>query len=123
MLNVETIEYLTQDEPQETTHYVVNHSEQFKETFKPGNPHYEALATTVDLEKKPLIAGAPGGGKFAIFELGGTQHKVAVNDVIVNDKINPVEVFKIGAEIVSCYEAIFLLEKVGPVGRCFTELP
>lgn len=101
MRNVETVEYLTTNEPTKTTHFIVNHSEQFSDTFQPGNPHYEALSTTMENEKKPLLAGAPSGGKFAIFELGGTQHKVAVNDVIINDKIQPVEVFKVGAEIVS----------------------
>mmetsp|Transcript_17093 Transcript_17093/g.31605 ORF Transcript_17093/g.31605 Transcript_17093/m.31605 type:complete len:385 (+) Transcript_17093:177-1331(+) len=44
-----------------------------------------------------LRAGYPAGGLFAIVELGGSQHKVTTDDVIVVNRLKPVEDFKIGS--------------------------
>lgn len=42
-------------------------------------------------------AGAPAGGLFAIISLPGTQHKVTVDDVIVSNKLNPVQTYSVGS--------------------------
>jgi ribosomal protein L21 len=42
-------------------------------------------------------AGAPAGGKFAIIELAGTQHKITVDDVIVSNRLKPVETYSLGS--------------------------
>lgn len=42
-------------------------------------------------------AGAPAGGLFAIISLPGTQHKVTVDDVIVSNKLKPVETYSVGS--------------------------
>lgn len=44
-----------------------------------------------------LEAGFPAGGQFAIFELGGAQHKVTTDDVIVVNRLKPVDTYKIGS--------------------------
>jgi large subunit ribosomal protein L21 len=44
-----------------------------------------------------LRAGFPSGGQFAIVELGGTQFKVTTDDVIVVNRLKPVEQYKIGS--------------------------
>lgn len=44
-----------------------------------------------------LSAGFPAGGQFAVIELGGSQHKVTTDDVIVANRLKPVEKFKIGS--------------------------
>ena len=42
-------------------------------------------------------AGAPAGGLFAVIQLPGTQHKVTVDDVIVGNKLNPIETYSVGS--------------------------
>lgn len=44
-----------------------------------------------------LRAGYPSGGFFAVFELAGTQHKVTTDDLIVANKLKPVDKYKIGS--------------------------
>ena len=44
-------------------------------------------------------AGAPAGGIFTILKMGGTQHKVCVDDVIISDKLKPISIWSVGAEI------------------------
>lgn len=44
-----------------------------------------------------LKAGYPSGGLFAIFELAGSQHKVTTDDLLVVNKLKPVEDYKIGS--------------------------
>ncbi|KAG7346055.1 50S ribosomal protein L21 [Nitzschia inconspicua] len=44
-----------------------------------------------------LRAGYPAGGLFAIIELAGAQHKVTTDDLIVVNRLQPVDVFKIGS--------------------------
>eukprot|EP00934_Nitzschia_sp_Nitz4_P006700 Nitzschia sp. Nitz4//scaffold207_size38617//34085//38510//NITZ4_007683-RA/size38617-augustus-gene-0.13-mRNA-1//-1//CDS//3329541629//6690//frame0 len=44
-----------------------------------------------------LEAGFPAGGQFAVFELGGNQHKVTTDDVLVVNRLKPVETYKIGS--------------------------
>ena len=43
-----------------------------------------------------LKAGAPAGGKFAIINLNSSQQKVTVDDVIILDKLRPVEIWAVG---------------------------
>jgi ribosomal protein L21 len=43
-----------------------------------------------------LKAGAPAGGKFAIINLYGSQHKVTVDDVVILNKLRPVEKWAVG---------------------------
>eukprot|EP00536_Pseudo-nitzschia_multiseries_P001481 jgi/Psemu1/234654/estExt_Genewise1.C_190063 len=44
-----------------------------------------------------LKAGYPAGGLFAVLELAGSQHKVTTDDLLVVNKLKPVEEFKIGS--------------------------
>lgn len=44
-----------------------------------------------------LKAGYPAGGLFAVLELAGSQHKVTTDDLLVVNKLKPVEDFKIGS--------------------------
>ena len=43
-----------------------------------------------------LRAGFPSGGQFAVIELGGAQHKVTPDDLIVVNRLKPVEKYAIG---------------------------
>lgn len=54
-------------------------------------------------------AGAPAGGKFAVIKLGGTQHKVCVDDVIVSDKLRPLTTWGVGSTLTLCEEDVLLL--------------
>ena len=47
--------------------------------------------------KATLRAGFPSGGQFAIIQVGGAQHKVTTDDLIVSNKLNPVEKYKVGS--------------------------
>jgi len=44
-----------------------------------------------------LKAGYPSGGLFAVLELAGAQHKVTTDDLLVVNKLKPVEEYKIGS--------------------------
>ena len=44
-----------------------------------------------------LKAGYPSGGLFAVLELGGAQHKVTTDDLLVVNKLKPVQDYKIGS--------------------------
>jgi len=43
--------------------------------------------------------GAPAGGMFAVIHLAGSQHKVAVDDVVIVNKLLPVTKWKVGTTI------------------------
>jgi large subunit ribosomal protein L21 len=47
--------------------------------------------------KATLRAGFPAGGYFAIIQLHGSQHKVAADDLVVCNRLQPVDKFKIGS--------------------------
>lgn len=42
-------------------------------------------------------AGAPAGGKFAIIDLNGSQQKVTVDDVVIVNKLKPIEKWAVGS--------------------------
>jgi large subunit ribosomal protein L21 len=44
-----------------------------------------------------LKAGHPAGGLFAVVEIAGSQHKVTTDDLLVVNKLKPVDDFKIGS--------------------------
>lgn len=44
-----------------------------------------------------LGAGFPAGGFFAVIELGGAQHKVTVDDLLVVNRLKPVDTYKVGS--------------------------
>lgn len=44
-----------------------------------------------------FYAGAPAGGMFAVVRLGGSQHKVTEDDVIIMNKLKPVEKYAVGS--------------------------
>jgi large subunit ribosomal protein L21 len=44
-----------------------------------------------------LRAGYPAGGLFAVFELGGSQHKVTTDDLVVVNRLKPIDTYKIGS--------------------------
>lgn len=48
-------------------------------------------------EKAVLRAGAPSGGLFAIIELAGTQHKVTTDDLLIVNRLKPLDTFTIGS--------------------------
>jgi len=48
-------------------------------------------------EKLALRAGYPAGGNFAVISLAGFQHKVAVDDLLVVNKLKPVSEWSVGS--------------------------
>ena len=51
--------------------------------------------------KAELVAfkvGSPAGGKFAIIDLNGSQQKVTVDDVVIVNKLKPVEKWAVGSK-------------------------
>jgi large subunit ribosomal protein L21 len=44
-----------------------------------------------------LRAGYPAGGVFAIIELAGSQHKITTDDLMVVNRLQPVDTYKIGS--------------------------
>jgi large subunit ribosomal protein L21 len=44
-----------------------------------------------------LRAGAPAGGMVAIIELAGSQHKVTTDDVLIVNRLSPIDTFKVGS--------------------------
>mmetsp|Transcript_33209 Transcript_33209/g.50088 ORF Transcript_33209/g.50088 Transcript_33209/m.50088 type:complete len:306 (+) Transcript_33209:165-1082(+) len=54
-------------------------------------------------------AGAPAGGLFAIIQLNGTQHKVTVDDVIVNHILKPISKYPIGSIVELRDDGILLM--------------
>mmetsp|Transcript_5398 Transcript_5398/g.6906 ORF Transcript_5398/g.6906 Transcript_5398/m.6906 type:complete len:289 (+) Transcript_5398:253-1119(+) len=43
-------------------------------------------------------AGAPAGGKFAIVDLNGSQQKITVDDVVIVNKLKPVQKWAVGSK-------------------------
>lgn len=67
-------------------------------------------------------AGAPAGGKFAIINLYGSQHKVTVDDVVILNKLQPVEKWAVGTtHTLSADEGQLLL--MGSQEQTFVGLP
>lgn len=48
-------------------------------------------------ELSTLRAGAPAGGLIAIIELAGSQHKVTTDDVLIVNRLQPVDTFQVGS--------------------------
>jgi len=48
-------------------------------------------------EKVALRAGAPAGGLFAIIDLAGSQQKVTLDDVVIVNKLKPVDKWSVGS--------------------------
>uniref|UniRef100_A0A7R9WY24 Large ribosomal subunit protein bL21m n=1 Tax=Craspedostauros australis TaxID=1486917 RepID=A0A7R9WY24_9STRA len=44
-----------------------------------------------------LRAGYPAGGMLAVVEVGGSQHKVTTDDVLIVNRLKPVEHYKVGS--------------------------
>jgi large subunit ribosomal protein L21 len=44
-----------------------------------------------------LRAGAPAGGFFAVIEIAGSQHKVTTDDVLIVNRLKPVDTFQVGS--------------------------
>lgn len=65
-------------------------------------------------------AGAPAGGSLAIIQLEGFQHKVAVNDVIITNKLLPVEHYRVGTTHTLRDEQVLL---VADAHQTFVGLP
>ena len=81
------------------SYFLVNHSSEYAE--KMSTAHGEKLESLKSLNvKNPESIGSPVGGKFAVVELAGTQFKVTVDDVIVCNKLKPVEEWAVGKEMV-----------------------
>lgn len=69
------------------------------EDAQPTKSHYNRdgsrRRTRAELAK--LNAGAPSGGNFAIILLNGTQEKVCVDDMVIMNKLNPVDKWAVGS--------------------------
>jgi large subunit ribosomal protein L21 len=48
-------------------------------------------------ERAILRAGAPAGGMFAIIELPGSQYKVTTDDLLIVNRLKPLDTFKVGS--------------------------
>ena len=48
-------------------------------------------------ELATLRAGAPAGGLMAVIELAGSQHKVTTDDVLIVNRLRPLNHFKVGS--------------------------
>ena len=55
-----------------------------------------SLATYSKSELIAMKSGAPAGGAFAIIQLRGFQHKIAVHDLIITNKLKPTNLWKVG---------------------------
>jgi large subunit ribosomal protein L21 len=44
-----------------------------------------------------LRAGAPAGGMSAIIELAGSQHKITTDDVLIVNRLSPIDTFQVGS--------------------------
>lgn len=60
-------------------------------------------------ERLALRAGYPAGGKFAVILLAGYQHKVAVDDLLVVNKLKPVSHWSVGSTRTIKNEDILLM--------------
>jgi ribosomal protein L21 len=59
------------------------------------NPDGSLRRTKAELVS--LKSGAPAGGKFAIINLNGSQQKVTKDDVVILNKLRPVEKWSVGS--------------------------
>jgi len=64
---------------------------------KSSSFHRDGSQRRTKAELASLNAGAPAGGKFAIILLNGTQEKVCVDDVVIMNKLNPVDKWSVGS--------------------------
>lgn len=58
-------------------------------------------------ELATLRAGAPAGGMVAVLEIAGTQYKVTTDDLLIVNKLKPVDKFQIGS--VHSLDSVLLL--------------
>lgn len=58
-------------------------------------------------ELATLRAGAPAGGMVAVIELAGTQYKVTTDDLLIVNKLKPVDKFQLGS--VHSLDSVLLL--------------
>lgn len=66
-------------------------------SFDDDNEHgADGSVTRSKAERVSFKAGAPAGGKFAIVNLYGSQHKVTVDDMVILNKLQPVEKWAVG---------------------------
>jgi len=84
-------------------HFHVNHTVEYETALAGDHGSQLAMLST---EKSPLIAGSAAGGKFCVLALGGSQHKVTVDDIIVSEKLTPVTKWCVGAELMLTDEVL-----------------
>lgn len=72
--------------------------EEIDELAEPTKPNYnkDGSLNRTKAELVSLNAGAPAGGNFAIINLDGSQHKVTADDVVILNKLRPVEKWAVG---------------------------
>jgi len=97
-----------------------NEGEEFDENhlFEKYNPDGSLKMSTED--RLAYQAGAPAGGSFAIIHLNGCQHKVALGDVVIQNKLKPVSKWKVGETVTLEPNEILL---VGSSERTLVGLP
>jgi len=60
-------------------------------------------------QRSALRAGYPAGGKFAVVHLGGFQHKVTADDLLVVNKLKPVMKWSVGSQHTLKEEEVLLV--------------
>lgn len=60
-------------------------------------------------KKNSLRAGLPAGGSFAIIQLAGSQQKVTVDDVVILNKLRPVEKYSVGSTHILTDDNVLLM--------------
>ena len=68
-----------------------------EETEMEGLYNSEGNLKRTKAELAAFKAGAPAGGKFAIIDLNGSQQKVTVDDVVIVNKLKPVDKWAVGS--------------------------
>ena len=88
-----------EDEDEEIEDYDDDEIEEEEDDLEDFSSVYNNDGTLRRLKSEfaTLRAGAPAGGMFAVIELAGTQHKVTTDDLLIVNRLRPVDTFKVGS--------------------------
>jgi len=68
-----------------------------------------SLRSLTPAMKTSFRAGLPAGGSFAVIQLAGAQHKVTVDDLVIVNKLQPVEKYEVGSTHILTDESVLLM--------------
>ena len=88
--DIETIDDIENDDDDESVY------EEEEDTHSMYTADGQPRRSRAELES--LKAGAPSGGRFAIVDLNGSQQKVTVDDVVIVNKLKPVDKWSVGSK-------------------------